>query len=79
MDRIEGRMLHYRNNAARCKMQRKQYTAMQMEHAKAKAMQEARLIVWMFCDEESESQGEAAGTADEKPDGQEENTLLDHP
>jgi hypothetical protein len=29
--------------------------------------------------EESESQREAAGTADEKPDGQAENTLLDHP
>ena len=58
MDRMEGRILHYRNNAARCKMGRKQYTAMQMEDAKARAMQEARLIVWMFCDDECEKTGD---------------------
>ena len=51
MDRMEGRMLHYRNNAARCKMGRKQYTAMQMEDAKARAIREtdfqhARLAVY---------------------------------
>lgn len=81
MDRMEGRMLHYLNNAARCKMGQKQYTAMQMEYAKARAMQEARLIVWMHLDGEevrrpfdaSESQRIAAGLADEKPDGQAEN------
>ena len=94
MDRLEGRMLCYGNLAARCRGGPKQYTKSQMEEAKAKAMQEARIIVWMHSDDEkldkvvcrstgeeltrvwdalSESQREAAGTTDEKPDGQAEN------
>lgn len=74
MDRLECRILCYQNAAARKKAGRKQYTATQMELAKAKAMQEARIIVWMHHEgDSSESQRIAAGTADEKPDGQAEN------
>jgi hypothetical protein len=75
MDRLEGRILYYGNAAAKVKAGPKQYTRAQMEHAKMKAMQEARIIVWMHHEgESSESQREAAGTADEKPGGQAENS-----
>ena len=77
MDRLEGRLICYANAADKCKGGPKQYTKSQLESAKSKAMQEARLIVWMFKEDDdalaSESQRIAAGTADEKPDGQAEN------
>ena len=80
MDKLEGRLLCYGNAAAQCKGGRKQYTKSQLESAKSKAMQEARLIVWMFMDVDdapaSESEREAAAKADEKPDGQAENAKV---
>ena len=54
MDRLEGRILCYQNAASRCKGGRKQYTSTQLELAKAQAMQEARIIVWMHNDEDSD-------------------------
>ena len=77
MDRLEGRLLCYANAADKCKGGPKQYTKAQLEAAKSKAMQEARLIVWMFKEDDdalaSESERDAGETADEKPDGQAEN------
>jgi len=48
MDQLEGRLLCYQNAADKAKNNSKQYTKKQMQNAKAKAMQEARLIVWML-------------------------------
>jgi len=50
MDRLEGRLLCYGNLAARCKGGPKLFTRAQLESAKAKVMEEARIIVWTHHD-----------------------------
>lgn len=76
MDRLEGRILCYQNAAARKKAGQKQYTATQMELAKAKAMQEARIIVWMHHEgDSSESKRDAHVKADESPERQAYNAI----
>ena len=65
MDRLENRMLYYGHTSDKAKGGRKQYTGSQLEAAKSKAMQEARLIVWMFMDVDDAPASESDCAADE--------------